>query len=420
MQKTATGRDKIYSIRDIPPDGILEFIFHFYLVYSMLMVSFGIYIPNSGGVLLLGLVGLTLVIVKWDQVEKSLLVLVVAVAGFHILVQVLVYLLPVLSYYVRPFIFWIPMAVVVYALSHRPGFIKRLALVMFIIAVLLLPSLEFIDATLVQRARLQAESGIDNPNAYAAWLAFCALVFWLWSWKPAGRGKKILLIGLAFAAVLIMTLTVSRSSVFALAAGILLGLRAIPRKQWHLVVLSLVFILLLSLTLPFLQQTVLRYQTRLLEETGRTAIWRVSLRAISVKPILGYGVNRIGGGRNIHSEAGNVIPYSSPHNGVILLWLSSGILPVIPFLLMWLLALGRGWRHPPLSNSSHLDPLPLILFAFLLMLVTNINFMTPWAIAALGYCFAIPKIYTLSPREHPFHSRNDSRRNIGPPERLSG
>jgi len=395
---------KIHDLRDIPFGTIQEFLFHGWLGYSMLSVYFGINIQYMGTIWLFGLAALTLLMIKWNQINKIYLVLVFTVSALHISIQAIVYgFMPLQSVYIQPFTLWLPVAIIIYPLVSRPGFVLRHTLVMFFIAILLSPSI----VNLAGRIRLTALSGIDNANDFAAWMSFIVLVIWLQSWKKINRKKQIILLFIAFISIYFILQTVSRGAIIALIISAFVGIRSIPRNRWPKFLFIILFSPVTFLLLPIFQQSILLYENRLYEDTGRLNILESSIQAIEKNPVMGYGIDRIGGNKNITSPLGNVIPLSSPHDAISLLWLSSGVFPVIPFILMWILAFIKGYKYRPPFDSPYLDGLPLVTFSFLITLISNANFMAQWAILSVGFCYLIPNIYNLSPDKFIYKSNRN-------------
>lgn len=355
--------------------GILEFLFWGYLMYSMISDPLGLSFPLIPGAWLSLLALASIFNVNWKLSARIPMLFILAISGMLVAVQCFVHQMPITTNYIWSFVMWIPLAMVIFLLSGRPGFIKRLAVVMFLIGLVF----RFWVATkmdIIARQELSAGT-IANANDYAAWMGFCALVFWLWSWKLK-RGFSRLLLLAAFAASTYFLLgTVSRGALLSLVAGILIGLRGFSRKQAWLsapALLGLGVIILLIIS----PVSITNFQARLNEDTGRLSFYPVVLRNIYLSPFFGYSIEQI-----THKVLGID---NTPHNGIMFVGEASGVIPAVLLSILWLWAIFRGFKNRWLAELE-LDALPLIIFAFLQMVEGNINFMFVWAVAALFYCF---------------------------------
>jgi O-antigen ligase len=354
---------------------IIEASFLAYLTYSLTAISLGINIPYLAGAWLSILAFLSFWNVDWKQTTKIPMYLILVITFTFIYIQILAHQMSLSMSYVWSFVMWVVLAWVIFILSGRQGFIKRLAIVMFIIGFYL----RFFIVTridIVARQRLESGSGIDNSNDYAAWMGFSALVFWIWSWQSITKTRRILILVLFAMAVFFLLGTVSRGALLAMAVGMLVAFRNIPRRRWLLIViiLGVSYFILQGLS----NSSISNYYARIHEESGRLSRWPTAIRSIQMNPWWGYGVDKVS-----HKGAGIDI---TPHNGILFIWLSSGFIPAIFFVVLWGIAISRAYKGNWLAQRD-LDPLPLILFAFIEILTSNIYFMTIWATAALFYCF---------------------------------
>lgn len=367
---------------------LLEFLFLGGLFYSLLALPLHIYIPYLSPALLFLLAIISFLAGKWTGKAKLFPLLVCATAGSHLLIQIFIHNVSVSAPYNYPFLFWPINAIVVSVLAGRAGFMKRLAFVMFGIGL----ALQFFAVTsstsaegYTRIALTGAGSGIDNGGDYGTWLAFCGLIFWLWGWKETSRRLRLFLWGCALLAVLLSLQTVSRTVLLSLSVAGICGLRGIPRKYWFRVVLGLGIIVALMLNfLPFFKGNIEYYQERVFEETGRSIIWRASVPLIQAKFWLGYGTDLLGGHNPRIKD--RILPISSPHNPFILLWLGSGVFPVISFSLLWLVALFQSIRFGT-NSPMDFDAFPLVVFGFIAMFFVNVAFADVWGVAVLAYSY---------------------------------
>jgi O-antigen ligase len=375
MSISAVRRATRIKYRNQKTAKTLETLFLAYLIYSLTAVPLGINVPYLAGGWLSLIAFLSFFNVDWKKSSRTPMILILAISISFLLIQFLVYENSLSASYMWPFVMWVISAMIMFTLSERPGFIKRLAVVMFFIG-LYLRLFVITKMDIVARQRLESGSGIDNSNDYAAWVGFCALVFWLWNWNSTKKSHTLLLWASFAVSVLFLLSTVSRGALLCLIIGILVGLRKMPFRKW----LGIAFILGLAFFIlqMFSSTLITNYQLRLYEESGRLSRWPVALESFIAQPWLGYGVERVA-----HKGAGIDM---TPHNGILFLGLASGILPTIFFVIMWWLAISRSYRDK-LSATEDIDTLPLVTFAFLEMMQSNLYFMAVWSMAALFVCF---------------------------------
>lgn len=354
---------------------VLEYLFWGYLVYSYTAVSLKINIPYLALGWLVFLAMISFLNVDWKKTARIPMQLTILICCLFLLVQFLVHGGSLSTIYMESFILWPIWAVVVFNLSERPGFIKRLAVVMLLIA-LFVRLFVTLRMDIVARQQFESGTGLDNSNDYAAWMGFSALVFWLWGWKSTNRLHRFVLLTCFVVASFFMVGTVSRGALLSLVAGIIIGLRDLPKKKW----LGIVSVLGISVFLiqVLSNNTITNYQARLYEESGRLSRWPIAIRSVQLQPLVGYGLDRVA-----HKGAGIDI---TPHNGILFMGLASGIPIALLFVVIWILAISRSYKNKQ-PFLADIDPLPLILFAFLEMMQANLYFMSVWALAALFYCF---------------------------------
>jgi O-antigen ligase len=364
-------------------DMTLEYLFYGNIIYSLLSIPFKIYLPYLATIWLVFICISSVFEGDWQKPGKLLVLLICATAGSHLMIQVIIHHVSIRAPYNQPFLFWIIMILPVYTLSRKPGFIKRLALVMLAIGLILRFFLVFKSSGQYTREALSSGSGIDNANDYAAWLAFCCLIFWLFGWKEPGKIKRLFMWGCSLISFLFMIRTVSRGALLALSVSSICGLRSIPRKYWFRIILVIALIYLAFEKFSFNREEINNYQIRLYEDSGRSKIWSAALPLIKAHPWFGYGTNVLGGFNKWTYGYRSILPISSPHNPYLMLMLGSGIIPTILFSLLWIIAFYRSIHSRP-NSSQEVDPFPLVVFGFLITFVVNTSFAYVWCCAILA------------------------------------
>jgi len=358
---------------------IVEVLFWVYLFYSMLSIQMGIYIPSIAFLLLVALAGIS--VIAWGRrsvLVNPIVILVSLISLAVVLVQYLFFGVDPGSEEVRAFIIWIPLTMISVGLISREGFIKRWLVAMFILALFFWMSITFVHiGASVLRARADGTS-LSNINDYAAWVGFCSLGFWLWGISVDGGKRSQWMFIVSVLAFTMLIQTVSRGSLVALLMGLIVSFRNISRKYWIQLLIGLTIFALVALQFSVFIQAVSAYDVRLYEETGRSLVWLAALNLIKTNPWIGYGVKAVG--IYIYSRQRNY----TPHNGILYLWFTSGLLPLIPFIVMWFRSLVIAWRN----RSVHwIDPLPLLIFVILEMLTSNSYFMSLWSVMTICYVF---------------------------------
>ena len=354
---------------------ILEILFLAYVIYSLVSVPMGIYIPYLAGAWLSGLALLSFLSADWKKSARIPMILILAISVSLLFIQFFVHQISLSAPYMWFFVMWVISTMVFFRLSGRPGFVKRMAVVMFLIGLYLRFFMIF-QGDVILRQRLDSGSGIDNPNDYAAWMGFVALVFWIWIWSPVNITRRLLLWAFFAVAIYCMLGTVSRGALLSLVVGIIIGLRNIPKRR----LLLMVFILGLAFIIfqTFFPNLITNYQGRLSLDTGRLSRWPIAIESLQMQPWWGYNLSRIA-----HYGAGIDM---TPHNGILFLWLSSGVIPSFLFVLLWGIAIFRGYKRMWFADAD-MSSLPLIVYAFLEMMLSNVFFMSLWTSVALFYCF---------------------------------
>jgi len=102
----------------------------------------------------------------------------------------------------------------------------------------------------------------------------------------------------------------------------------------------------------------------------------VAINAIADQPLQGYGLNRLR----------QILPIT-PHNEIILLWISSGIVPAILYLSYVAYMIVQAFRLEKVRN--YINPLPMVVYVVMGIPLTNLVLPKLWAVCAVCYLFAI-------------------------------
>jgi O-antigen ligase len=360
---------------------ILELATYIYLFYAIFAVQLGISINLLGIGILSSCAILALFLMISDYRPILILILICLTSGLFLVIQMEVFQVAWDQGGVKALLTWVLLSVVFYAQIHRPGFLKRLGIVMLIISVLLMPSIILEKARVpgeIVRAKAVEGTSLNNANALGALLGFTALVFWLWGFRQARMVRRWGLWGISVIIFLLMGLTVSRGALLAVLIGLVLSFRGVSLRHRISAMVMLTILSYVVLFIPFIAQLVGDFQARALEETGRFLIWPAAWEQIVQSPWLGHGAEH-----EIYLPSLGV--YRSAHNPFLYLWVSSGILPVIFLAILWVCALRKANRWDPKIDKAGIDPLPLLGYAITMSMSSNFHFVSVWAVVAVCY-----------------------------------
>ena len=372
LANTSTTKSARITLFDV-----VEYLYTMYLWYSMFGVWAGVALPYLGSAWLAGMGFLALHIFNWKGYQKRHLFLVAAISGSHILIQVVFYNTPLTNGYVINYLWWPVNVVIIAALMQRPNFIKRLVSHMFVTALIWSPFVIFRSDGGIERATLDAGNALDNPNAYAYWLGFCVVIFWLWSLKRNNVFGKLWLLSWAAVAFSLALRSVSRGFLIVVGLAMLISFRndKFMRSMFLLFIGGGLLVFAASET-DFFQQYFQSYTLRSQEESSRAVVLELGIEAIARRPITGYGIPRLRA----------ILPIT-PHNELVLLWITSGIIPSILYIALAIFIIRIALRFN--TNKFFISPLPLALFALTSIFSTNVVLPRLWAIVAVCHVFAV-------------------------------
>src|SRR5206468_1668724 len=117
---------------------------------------------------------------------------------------------------------------VVKSLCTRPGFLQRFSTATFVFGLTVLPFLSFSDGRATVESSMR--SNLANANALATWFGFCCLIFTIRGLETRRTLKRWLYWTIGLFSLLIVGLTVSRGTLAALAAGVVIAFRTRLRR----------------------------------------------------------------------------------------------------------------------------------------------------------------------------------------------
>jgi len=358
-----------------------ELAFYFVMFYMVLGTPLGLTVGNIG-VGFLMIVVLAICFVEGNASFAAAVGQVRLALGCgvgYILIQVLIHDQSLTELYLRPFGVWVLSLVVVQRLVGREQFLHRFAFMTLLLGLAMIPYMNVFQGQVggaYQRIGLEKGLGFANPNDLGYWYGFCALYFSIAGFAARQTSFRLICWLLAIGNLLLVTLTVSRSPVIAVAGAIVVASRRIL-KEGFLPLLGLLGLAYGAIELGMFDAALQSYGLRAGEETGRLRVWPLLVERFLGSPLIGVGASHlytpIPGGS-----------YATPHNGFLLIAVSSGILPTVLFVGHWIKATKAALYATTNNLPDSMFHLPLLAYVFLVTNTGNLVFMAPWAMVALA------------------------------------
>ncbi|MBX3326123.1 MAG: O-antigen ligase family protein [Nitrospira sp.] len=360
------------------PPAFLEYAWYISLVYATLGQVWGIVIPSVGGIVLV-----FVAVGCWLSISDQALKVYKPIA-WALWTGILMIAIQVLFHKESTeawaegiiFVNWIALLIIVQSLALRPQFLHRFSLVALAIGLAALPYLNVRTIEGVSRAWASG-TGISNPNTLGMWFGFCTVYFIFWGLKARRMPLRIVSWVTALGCLYIITLTVSRAPLLAVALACVVGLRPVLKRNF-LPLLLLILLVSIVYASGFFDEKIEHYMARGTEQSGRERLWPAALDRIFESLWIGVGFDgvRIPFGHN---------RFMIPHNALLHIALASGIIPVICFGI-YLSQVGIGTLR--IIRRSYLGELallpPLVVFALFETMMLDFAFMSPWTAVAFG------------------------------------
>jgi O-antigen ligase len=282
------------------------------------------------------------------------------------------------------FFTWILALIIIQSLCLRRGFLHRCALVLFVVGLITLPYLTFKGSAAGGREQAAVSAMVTgaftNSNSFGAWFGFCCLYFTIVALETKRVGVQMASSLAAVGCLYIVGLTVSRGTLVATAIGITIALRGLLKRGF---VPLLVFIILGGIMYNFgvFDRITSHYATRGTEDTGRLLVWPVAIERFLSSPLLGVGT-----ANTATYVPGHRKPFA-PHNSFIFVALSSGVLPFALFVAWWIRAVQNAFSYSERLADGPFR-LPLLVYTFVITLVSDFPFMAPWGLLTFAVAMA--------------------------------
>lgn len=286
-----------------------------------------------------------------------------------LLIQISIYGESITDSTSRGFIVTILHLILIRCMSLRPGFGHRMTLVLFFVGMAVLPYIGFKPG--LERAYVEEDiaGNFTNANGLAEWFGFCALYFGVLGLEIKRGVVRILAWSAAVICLFIVGLTVSRGALAATGIGLIFASRRIL-KGGFLPLLILVVLAWVVAETGLFANIYSLYIERGGEDTGRIGIWSEALKMFFSSPFVGFGLEKSG----IYLP-GEWKPRTT-HNTFLFFAVAAGIIPVLFFILFWIVALRRS-----LGNVEQQDygpfRAPLLMYVLIISIVGDMSFTFP-------------------------------------------
>jgi len=380
MPQTAT-RDRTKGIR--PPPYYIEYGFYAILFYGMFSYALGIAFPLIGGGGILGLA--VLCAIHFGSRSRKLynpIALALGCAISVLLLQSLVYQESLMNGDLRSYTTWALSLIIVQALSFRQGFFHRFAIFAFLLGCATLPWLETYGSTdELTRWGVSHDVGLANPNIFGMWFGFCSVYFIVLGLET--RNNNIVRLAswsVGLLSLFLVAITVSRTPLVGVAIATVVAFQKVLKRSF-LPILILLFLTWIIFATGLFDEVLGYYTERGTKESGRSILWAMGFDMFMESWWGGYGISH----SYVPAPNGRA---GTPHNALLYIGLSSGIISVV-FFVGYLGRAGlRAFRSRVSKNPLAPFLLPLYLFALLEMMTLDTVFMSPWVMvifsAAMG------------------------------------
>jgi hypothetical protein len=357
----------------------VEYGFYFVILYNVLGPVLGLILMGGigGGFLLVPVLALCIIALGplvLTVVQTAWIPLVCGLS--YLFIQLVLHGESMYAMYVYQFGPWLFSLVVVQCLvMYRPNFLHRFAWFTLFIGLSMLPLLSLEHGGQYDRIGLDRGVGYANPNALGGWFGFCVLYLTIKGYLETRPMYRFGIWLLAVGSIYVVTLTVSRGALLAVAVCLLIAFKRLW-KEGLVPLLLLACLMAVLLEFGVFDKAIHSYSARGTEETGRLQVWPLLIERFLNSPLIGNGASNVGA----VVSTGSLI---TPHNGFLLIAVASGVVPLLLFV-AYCWRSGMAALHAKDRNQDSLFYLPLSIYAVLIICAGNMDFMTPWAVVSLA------------------------------------
>ncbi len=358
---------------------LAEYAYYFTIFYTVLGTPLGLILTGGIGSGFLLIPILALCVVALGPLVLTVLQtawIPLACGASYLFIQLAVHGESLYRMYVYQFGPWLLSLVIVQVLAmYRPNFLHRFALVTLFMGLTMLPFASLNPGGAYERMELEGGVGYSNSNVMAAWFGFCVLYLTIKGYVETRTAYRLAAWLMAVGCLYVVTLTVSRGALLALAVSLLIAGRRLLKVGLSPVLLLAG--LLLGLTeLGVFDRAFHAYDIRANEESGRLKVWPLLIEQFLNSPFIGNGASNAG-------AVVNTGKFVTPHNSFLLFAVASGIVPLVLFA-TYCFGSGMAARRAEHSDQYSMFYVPLVVYTVLITFAGNLDFMTPWAIVSLA------------------------------------
>ena len=360
------------------PPAFLEYCWYVNLVYMFLGQVWGIIIPLVGGAIwALVAVGCFLSVYRRAKLVYRPVAWAFYAGILVIIIQVLFHRASQEAWRAGiDVLAWMAMLLSAQALSHRPQFLQRFAVVMLVIGAACVPFIQVRSSGNVMRAWASG-TGIGNPNGMGLWFGFCTVYSVFWGFHSQKQTHRAVFWTIAAGCFFMVLLSVSRAPLVAILLACVVGLGSVLKRGYIPLLLFTLFMYVVYLFGLF-DEWLGYYAARGTEETGRSGLWATGVERFLNAPWVGYGLDDVKVMRRANF-------FANPHNGPLHLALAAGIFPVVCFMMYVVKAIIGALRvmRSGFVGEAAIIP-PLVAFGVIEVMILDYAFMSPWVVVVFG------------------------------------
>jgi O-antigen ligase len=373
------AKDLVPRTDSLPtPSRFIEYGLYFYMFYTFLGGVWGLFVNNLASAVLILLFILSLSELGPEVVTVIKILAFPLGCGIAFLFIQFVFFEELGTETVRAFLIWMLLLFLMQLVAQRDNFLHRFVMVMVVIGLAALPYLSFYqEGEAMQRARMDRAIGFGHTNAMGEWYGFCAVYLILVGWIVKANGVRLLAwMGAVFCAY-IVTLTVSRGALLAIAIAIVVASRNFLKGGFLPLLLS-ICIGWLVVELGVFEQSAKLYAARGAEDSGRLTVWPLILDSFYQSPLIGIGSSHVGAVTHYGK-------FFTPHNGFLYIAQASGIVPLLLFAAYWVRVARLAFKANTALDSNKIFYLPFIAYSLIVVNLSNLTFMELPVIASLAF-----------------------------------
>jgi len=385
LEMGAPGDRRRGRLRIGIPPAIAEYGFYLSIAYATLGEAVGVaLVPGFGALVMAVICAVCLKSVGLRGVPIFLpITFLVAFACCFVILQVFVHNEGVLASGVRSYIPWIFTLVTAQALVLRKGFLGRFAICCAAVGFV---GLCFMKSW-TDEGRIGLEEGVAfaNPNDLARWFGFVAIYFGVTAIETKKNWGRVLGWGVVGLCFLVIGMTVSRGTLVAAAIALLVALRRLMKRGFSQL-LALLLVIGLAWGLGLFDSAISAYTERGLTSSGRLEVLPRAWERFQERAFVGYGMSNVATFVPLRGD------FKTPHNAFLAIGLAGGLVSLCLFFLQFLFTGWQliRWRATRVADAPFF--LPLSVYVFLALFLSNGSFMSPY-IAATISAVSLPFVF---------------------------